>query len=266
MTNSSPYLHVSVVSHGQGELVNRLLHDLETCENPDILMVTVTQNIPEEIVLNPEDYPFPLEVIVNREIKGFGANHNAAFRRSSVCASREYFCVLNPDVRLTGNPWRLMLQRFQDTPDLGIVGPRVLNAAGRVESSAREIPTPLILLKKLLRFKERNLNSGALECVFPDWIAGICMVFPTRVYKALGGFDERYFLYYEDVDICCRAWLGGYRVALAAGSVITHEARFQSHRDLRYLRWHLNSAARFFLSRGFWRFTRHQPIDKRLKK
>ena len=69
------------------------------------------------------------------------------------------------------------------------------------------------------------------------------MVFPARVFAELRGFDERYFLYYEDVDLCCRARLAGYDVLLDETACVTHDGLWDSHRNPRYLRWHLASMA-----------------------
>jgi GT2 family glycosyltransferase len=77
------------------------------------------------------------------------------------------------------------------------------------------------------------------------------MLIPAAVFRKIGGFDERYFLYYEDVDLCARMRLGGYDIRLCPNAKVIHEARRQSHRDLRYFRWHLASILRFFFSKPF---------------
>jgi hypothetical protein len=77
------------------------------------------------------------------------------------------------------------------------------------------------------------------------------MLFPARVYAAVGGFDERYFLYYEDVDLCCRLRLAGHEVFLAPEAVAVHDGRRDSHRRPGYFLRHLQSMARFFLSPSY---------------
>ena len=74
------------------------------------------------------------------------------------------------------------------------------------------------------------------------------MLFPSGIFERLGGFDERYFLYYEDVDICGRLRLQGHEVVLCPQAKVTHHAQRTSHRSVRYLRWHLTSMLRFFFS------------------
>ena len=82
----------------------------------------------------------------------------------------------------------------------------------------------------------------------PDWVAGMCMLFPRQAFAEVDGFDTRYHLYYEDVDICSRLWLSGYTVMVDPRFSIIHAAQRSSHRNLRYARWHLQSMLRFFRS------------------
>jgi N-acetylglucosaminyl-diphospho-decaprenol L-rhamnosyltransferase len=74
------------------------------------------------------------------------------------------------------------------------------------------------------------------------------MLFPREIFKEIGGFDERYFLYYEDVDLCARLTLAGYRILLCNTVSAIHDARRSSHKNLRYMRLHLLSIIRFFFS------------------
>ncbi len=75
------------------------------------------------------------------------------------------------------------------------------------------------------------------------------MLFRSEVYSELAGFDERYFLYYEDVDLCRRLRRRGYDVRLLPSVSAVHDARRESRRSLRHLRWHLASMLRFMVTR-----------------
>jgi GT2 family glycosyltransferase len=85
-----------------------------------------------------------------------------------------------------------------------------------------------------------------------DWVGGMFMLLRRDVFETLGGFDERYFLYYEDVDLCARLWSAGMRVMQLRQVSVIHLARRSSHRSLRYLVIHLVSMSRYFLSGSFW--------------
>jgi len=240
-----PKVSLSVVSHGQGGLVRALLADLAAhvktrCE------VVLTVNIPEPDLPDLQRMPFPVRVISNPAPKGFGANHNAAFRASS----GRFFCVLNPDIRMSHDPFPALLTAAA-RPDAGVVAPVIRGPDGGIENSARPFPTPLSILRKALFGAPPALLPPATGAIHPDWVAGMFMLIPRDLFAALGGFDERYFLYYEDVDLCARARLQGRDVVVTADAEAVHEARRQSHSDARYRRWHVRSMARFFLSPVF---------------
>jgi GT2 family glycosyltransferase len=89
-------------------------------------------------------------------------------------------------------------------------------------------------------------DQGAIEV---DWVAGMFMLFTAEAYRAVGGFDERYFLYYEDVDICRRLRARGNKIVYEPAVPVIHEARRASRRDPRLMRMHAASALRYLLSR-----------------
>jgi GT2 family glycosyltransferase len=240
-----PPVHVSIVSHGHGSLVRDLLRDLGRAKDVS-LEVTVTLNVAERVGLQPEASPFPLAVVQNESPRGFGENHNRAFARRPV--GDGFFCVANPDVRVEPGVLARLLETLSAHASAAVVAPRVRDQAGRVQNSARLVPTPGRLLRRAARALpalDYPLGAGGRPV---DWVAGMFMVFPSRAFAALRGFDERYHLYYEDVDLCCRARLAGYGVLLDESAYVTHDGLWDSHRNPRYLRWHLASMARFFRS------------------
>jgi GT2 family glycosyltransferase len=244
---SEVQLSISVVSHRQGALVHDLLRDLaalrlERCE------FILTVNTPEVLPFRPEAFGFPVCLLENASPKGYGANHNAAFRS----AHGRFFAVLNPDIRLRAAPFSPLMGRLSDRA-IGIAAPLIEDEQGRIEDSARRVPTPLTIIGKLLRRGRQLDYEIGSDVLYPEWAAGMFLVFRSDVFADLGGFDERYFLYYEDVDICCRARLAGYRVAVDPAARAVHMARRESHRNAGYLRWHLASMARFFSSATFYR-------------
>jgi N-acetylglucosaminyl-diphospho-decaprenol L-rhamnosyltransferase len=237
---------LSVVSHKQADLVHRLLNDIEEfCLYKDIEVV-VTINIKEKIPFKENDFPFKIKVIQNEHPKGFGANHNAAFR----LRVSEYFCVLNPDIRLVQDPF-LLLAPLQVDERNGVIAPLILTGENSVEDSARRLPTPVRLVKRVFKKKTSKLDYNMNELFNPDWVAGIFMLFSSSAFAAMNGFDERYHLYFEDVDLCSRLRLAGYKVVFDPQISVIHHARRDSHRRLKFLLWHALSGIRFFSSRVF---------------
>ncbi len=230
---------LSVVSHGQNSLVNQLLGDVQrTCA--DRVALVLTQNVPEPVSLAPTNLEHSAEVIVNSERKGFGANHNAAFLH---CRT-PYFCVCNPDIRLFSDPFPPLLQSLADSR-AAAAAPLVRNPNGRIEDSARRFPTVGTLLKKLLvdrRKPDYPADGGTLAV---DWVAGMFIVFRSEAFRAAGGFDESYFLYYEDVDLCRRLHTAGKYIYYCPKSEVVHDARRGSRRDPRLAMHHLRSVVKF---------------------
>lgn len=222
-------------------MVDRLVEQLREC--PEITHIVLTRNIAETSVIVADR---SLEVVHNLAPKGFGANHNAAF---AFCRD-PFYCVLNPDIELTANPFPALLQCLYD-PTVMLAAPVVVAPAGTTEDSIRHFPTPWSLLRKAFGgYDGRYVVKLGDPTFFPDWVAGMFMLFRSSGYAALKGFDEDYFLYYEDVDICRRIRETGMKVAACPATVAIHDARRSSHRNLRHLRWHFVSAMRYL-----WRWS-----------
>jgi GT2 family glycosyltransferase len=137
-------LTLSIVSHQQAGLIAQLLADLKTC-GVSALEIILTINTPETLPFKAESFEFPITIVNNASPKGFGANHNAAFE----LARGEYFCVLNPDIRLARSPFPLLLAALEDQ-SVGATGPLICNPAGQVEKSARRFPTLLSLAERII--------------------------------------------------------------------------------------------------------------------
>lgn len=232
---------VSVVSHGQRELVAALAGRLAAMRDPRIAQVFVTHNLPEEPLAAPAGgWPFEFVEIFNREPAGFAANHNRALAR----ASAPYFCVLNPDIELHDDRiWRALLETLAD-PEVGCAYPQLLEADGSPQDHRREAVTPAALWRRyVLRRPQR----------WTDWVSGAFWVVPAEAWRALGGLDERFRMYCEDTDFCLRLQLAGWRLA-AAPAEARHVAARASRQPGRRMLWHLHSLLRLWLSPTLWRY------------
>jgi N-acetylglucosaminyl-diphospho-decaprenol L-rhamnosyltransferase len=239
-------ISISVISHGQIHLIEELLHDINKHCHTLSLQLILTLNLDEILPFAEDSFSFQMEIIRNKGPLGFAANHNQAFAR----ATGRFFCVMNPDIRFDGDPFPALLSCLQDD-SVGVVAPLVLGENGAMEDSARRFPTPFKILCKAVGGSRGGDYMVKDETIFPDWVGGMFMLLSREVFEKLGGFDQRYFLYYEDVDLCVRLRLRGYQVALCPGAKVVHHARRHSHRNIRYLSWHLTSMVRFFCSTPF---------------
>jgi GT2 family glycosyltransferase len=219
-------------------MVNRLIEDIDQrCERT--VRLVLTENVPDAQPL--KSLPGRAEKIINRHARGFGANHNAAFTR---CRT-PFFCVMNPDVRLLKDPFPELTTLLSD-PEVGAVAPLIRNPTGSIEDSARHFPTLAALVCKLLSPPSGPDYGSDRGPVRVDWVAGMCIVLRSDAYQAVRGFDERYFLYYEDVDLCRRLHGAGFAVLYNPKAEVVHDARRGSRRDPRLALHHARSMLRYF--------------------
>ena len=232
---------VSIVSHGHCAMLVGLLQDIaKKCS--DISHVIVTHNLPSILEFDSYAFPFKLTIIENESALGFGANHNQAF---GFCDS-QYFCVLNPDVKFIDNPFGVLINCLQ-SEKFAVVAPLAVNSMGELEDNFRFFPTPMTLCKKIC-FGHKSIYPLDSEdgLVFPDWVAGMFLLFKKSVFEEIHGFDESYYLYYEDIDICLRVWKHDKAVVLFKGASIVHDGQRDSHSHPRFLIMHLRSIFNFF--------------------
>ena len=235
-------ISISIVSHGQCGLVEALLDDLSACARYVPFEVLLTLNIPEAPRFALERFPYPLRILENPIPKGFGANHNAAFSY----ATKQWFCVMNPDIRLPENPFPHMLAELERLRG-ALIAPATLSPTGRCEDSVRHFPTLCSLVMKAIGADNGMYAYSLDDDTFrADWVGGMFMLFRAEDFRRVAGFDEGFFLYYEDVDICARLWKAGGKVLVCPKARAIHDAQRASRRDFRYMRWHLSSMARYF--------------------
>ena len=234
-------ISVSIVNHGHDRYLPGLLSQLAQFST-SIEEVIVVHNVAYTFIPNVAKYPFRIYIIENTIPRGFATNHNHAF----IHAKGKYFCILNPDIIFKENPFKILVRCLDDNR-LGLVAPRVVNTNGRIEDSARYFPTPISLLKKALHTtKDTIAMCPAHDLIYSDWLAGMFLLLPKKVFHQLGGFDDKYWLYYEDVDLSLRCWKLGYSVALCNQVEVFHDGNRESHRHIRFFAWHISSMLRFF--------------------
>lgn len=242
MASNSSKIALSVVSHGQAALIDNLFRDIEkTGADKYLAEIILVQNLPETPIRAVAG--IPLRVVKNLRPKGFGRNHNVAFEISA----SPYFCIINPDIRLKQNPFPELLKHIEAAAG-AMIAPGVVDASGELEASARKYPSPWRIARKLFGYKDPPPPMLGSQLQRPDWVGGMFMLFNSEVYRRLGGFDERYFMYYEDVELCARLKLNHQGPLYCSDVLVVHDARRDSHRNWRYLRWHIASMLRFFLS------------------
>ena len=254
-------LSLSIVSHGHGPAVLALLAQLAALRGPRPARVLLTINQAEPALTGPVRamaWPFELVLLENSAPLGFGTNHNRAFARDRRSAApADAFAVINPDIRLHGNPFAPLLAALAASR-VGCVYPVQLDAAGWPQDQERRLPTPGRLLRRALA---RGLGRRPHEVSGgqrPDWVNAAFLLLRSDAYLSIGGFDEAYHMYCEDVDLCLRLQLAGWRLQGVPEAVVEHAAQRASHRQPRHLAWHVQSLLRLWGSPAYANFRRHR--------
>jgi N-acetylglucosaminyl-diphospho-decaprenol L-rhamnosyltransferase len=235
-------LTISIVSHGDGEKIVHLLESLHSWERSIPYRLVITDNLGDDLPPLESREGMPVSVLRNRHPRGFASNHNQAFRS----VETEFFCVLNPDVLFEQAVFEHLVAVLEAN-EADVVAPLIIDSYGNVQDSFRTLPTPIELVRRQIpgyHFTPLPPDSDGL--VRPDWMAGMFLLMKSEVFRRLGGFDEGYRFYFEDVDICTRARLAGLKLLVDPNVRVQHVGRRASRTDLRYLLWHVQSAMRFF--------------------
>lgn len=173
-----------------------------------------------------------VRLLANRVNLGFGRAVNQGVR----AAAAPWVLIMNPDCRLVAGAIATMRAELEREPSCAIVGPRILDPDGSVQGSARGDPDMLTgvfgrtsALRRLLPsigVSTRNVVSDGADASSPstivDWVSGACMLVRRSAFDAVGGFDERYFMYWEDADLCRRLRAAGQHVRYLPQAVAVH--------------------------------------------
>jgi N-acetylglucosaminyl-diphospho-decaprenol L-rhamnosyltransferase len=179
-----------------------------------------------------------------------GANLGTAATRAPIVAA------LNADTRIEPGTAAALLARFDTQPRLAACGPRIKNVDGSVYPSARLVPSmPLAAMHGALGFwwpenpftaRYRQLDADPERARLADWLSGSAVWLRRGALDAVGGWDERYFMYLEDVDLCWRLRRAGWEVAYEPAGVVWHiQGTATARRPYRMLVAHHRSAWQF---------------------
>ena len=183
---------------------------------------------------------------------GFGAGVNRGVAALSSTAST--FIVANPDTEVHGGAVSALAAALDEHPSWAIAGPTVLTAEGERYPSVRRFPSPGIAVGHALigkiwpdnPFTRRYRSVGERSDGCVDWVSGAFFLVRRAAFEELGGFDESYFMFAEDMDLCWRAHAEGLGVGVVPSAVVTHvEGLSRASHPYRMLFAHHRSALRF---------------------
>lgn len=184
----------------------------------------------------------------NKKNIGFGAAHNKIFEKEM----GKYHFVINPDIIVDSDVLSDMFDFMERNADVVMCMPKILNENGTEQKLPKQRPTFKTLFFGRLSKKIRNeyiwADREITEVTDVDFCTGCFFCIRSEIFKKLGGFDERFFMYLEDADLTSRAKKYG-RVVMNPNILVTHIWERESAKKIKYLLIHIFSAIKFLLKR-----------------
>ncbi len=199
-----------------------------------------------------ESYP-AVQVLPQSQNLGFSRCNNIGLAK----ASGRFILLLNPDTEVQPDAIGALIDYLDAHPDAGIIGPHTLNSDGSHQSTRRRFPTiwtGLFESTWLAGFAPagverayRMLDTANCAVLDVDWVQGSALMLRREVYRAIGGLDETYTMYFEELDYCRRAKAAGWRVVYHGKACITHHGGQSSQQNVEHTQIHFHtSKLRYF--------------------
>jgi N-acetylglucosaminyl-diphospho-decaprenol L-rhamnosyltransferase len=236
---------VLIVNYASWPLTLRCIQSLQgtDCEGFETIVV-------DNDSVQPPDLPPPVRLIRNKENVGFARAHN----RGIAASTGDLLVIINPDTVVERDFFRSLEEFFGENPRVGVAGPKILDSEGQLQLSARrEISALSGFLGRTSLLTRLFPKSSLVKSQFPavtdqthpssvDWVSGACMVVRRGTLREIGRLDERFFMYFEDADLCRRARAAGWLVYYLPHIEIIHQTGASSRSKPRAI-WLLHKSA-----------------------
>lgn len=224
-------------------------------------VIVVDNDSRDESIRTVRDRFPDVHLIVQPKNRGLAVANNVGLR----VAHGRYVLLLNPDIALFKGALEVMVDYLDRHHDVGVIGPKLLNPDGTVQLSCYRFQSPIVpILRRtplgLLPRARPMLRSYLMldwdhaDTRPVDWVLGACMMVRRSAVDRIGLMDERYFMYFEDVDWCRRFWNAGWKVVYLAPTSIVHYHRRMSAESpglngvfQKLTRIHIQSGIKYFL-------------------
>lgn len=190
---------------------------------------------------------------------GFGAAHNIAMREA-IAEGEDYHVIINPDIVLGADALGKISDFMNANPGVGLMMPKTLNVDGSMQYNCKFVPTPADLFVRYFLPKRwiRKRNDRFMMKDFDyertmevPYLCGCMMCFRVSALRDVGLFDERFFMYPEDIDISRRMWSAGWRPTYYPGVAVVHAHAAASYHSFRMLLIHSWNLIRYFNKWGW---------------
>ena len=224
-------LSIIIVNYNVKEFLQNLLHSISKSSNKINREIIIVDNASNDGSVEFISEKFPeVNLIANTKNLGFSTANNIGMKQ----AKGKYILLLNPDTLVSEDTFEKMICFFEENPQVGLAGCKILNPDGTIQLACRRsFPGPWTsfckvtglsnLFPKSRLFAQYNLTYLDSDQTYEvDAISGSFMMFRKDVYEKIGGLDEKFFMYGEDLDFCYRAQKSGYKVFYVHSTQIIH--------------------------------------------
>ncbi|WP_179018421.1 glycosyltransferase family 2 protein [Winogradskyella forsetii] len=205
----------------------------EAIANIDAEIIVIDNNSPDDSCAMVKQLFPTIKLIENHENLGFSKGNNIGVAQ----ANGEYLCILNPDTVVAEDTFTKLIQYADSKENLGIIGCQLIDGKGQfLPESKRNVPTPKVSLNKMLG-KTNDYYANHIQAENKGKVAilvGAFMWLKKDVYKAVGGFDEAYFMYGEDIDLSYKVVKAGYDNYYYGDTTIIHFKGESTLKDAKY--------------------------------
>jgi GT2 family glycosyltransferase len=216
----SPAISILIVSFNTRDILRECLKSVKLSSRNLAVETIVVDNCSRDgsAAMVREEFPW-VNIIESPENLGFGRANNLAFE----AARGRYVVLLNSDAFLQANTLCLSLEKMEADPSVGLASGRLVGRDGELQPSARMFPNPVRQLLVISGLADRYPKSrffGQADRTWADpmlpaevdWVPGAYSIIPSRILHEHGFFDPRFFLYYEEVDLCLRIQNAGFKI------------------------------------------------------
>lgn len=200
---------------------------------------------------------------------GYGSAHNVAIRKAQSLGSK-YHLVINADINFSSDVISPMLSYMEENIDVAQMMPKVLNPDGKIQRLCKLVPSPFdLIFRRFLPNKYKNLHNkyfelhdtGYNKIMFVPYLSGCFMLLRQSALKEIGLFDERYFMYPEDIDLT-RRLADRYKTIFYPNVFVIHEHGAASHKSIKMFIIHALNLFRYFNKWGWF----YDPIRMKLNR
>ncbi|MBM7654746.1 glycosyltransferase family 2 protein [Neobacillus cucumis] len=258
---SNAKVAISIVTYNSKHIFD-VLNNLKTefGDDPNYRFVIFDNNSNEDYKQQLREYMDFAEITFFHENNGFGFGHNYNLLQ----ANEKYFLVFNPDIVLKKDDLQKMIDKMEQNPSIGLLVPQVLNSDGSVQHLMRDRVSvfdyalrfiPFQFVKKMFH---KRLASYELRDIPNDRDvdirigSGCFMLLRGQDFKEVGGFDDRYFMYFEDYDLCLELKKRNRRIVFTPFSQVVHYYERGAHKNSRLFKIFMQSMYKYFNKWG-WR-------------